>query len=679
MAARAITVFTTVDGRPCNKIITRSADGSINKARAKSSRYTARTVAVDGVAALAGVIRGVGSRADQMISLSLFDDSPADEWQVWACWDLAEALGCDKGDRAALAGFHLIGETWVAARIKESMRLGSFLLFDRDMSEGMPKALADLEVDDWRAAAALLFPGADTCGCVLLPSTSNRIVVDGVGGRSRACHMIVEVDDPELIEGAWDQATHRSLITSFAPAPWDDEVPLAFAKPVYERKNGTGKLLRHSWWTIFDRSTWSVGREVFDGAPSTTCPGVTILPPEVEHRDGPPLALAAVDDLTRAEKVKVEEAVRAITGVRPAISLERTPGRDGKMRVCRLSITVPDLELGLDVEQEDGSWTTVRAIMATGATHVRLQTPFRESVSMAAFYGVHADGTPFIFDMGTSEKHVLARLALKPIWQHLSEWLVAEYRPVFLCLDAAFFSEEQGRKVGLRDVRPTPEIMAQLRLASNTPLGKDGVVKENALPTEFNKWLPVAWSDCVRALPAEVDARITSEAGELFKAQLAGLLTTQVQSDHGGRWLKRALGTWCHYYATLARGKWARVGTYHAWGRICDDGAFQVGIGSDLARQVSARNHVELAALNNLMLTKLCRLYGIMTDVGDNRVYTRDAESTGRVRMTVLATGYVATLDLSYDHDDPHAAGIGASMNGDAPSPGEKGPLDVTH
>ena len=667
----AITLFTTLDGRPCNKILTRAADGSVQKNRAKSGRYTARTVefsAASPMAELAELMRSVGTRPDQMISLSLFDDPPADEWQVWPSWELAEALDCTKHDRDKLKGFHLINGIWATARIKENMRLGSFLLFDRDLSDNVPTALAELDVARWRLALALLFPGIDTCGCVIMPSTSNRYVIDGIRKETLSCHMLVEVSDLNLISCVWDQACQRSMITKFAPVGGDDEIPIVFPKPVRDKKSGTSKVLRYSCGTIFDTSTSTIGREVFDGAPIARCKGVEILPPEVTLCEGPPLDLGRVKDLTRNEVALIADAIKAITGIRPNITLNRGAGANGKTRVCSLSIVVADLSMDQDVELEDGSWTTVRKLMADGATHVRLQTPFRESVSMAAFFGLHTDGTPFIYDMGTSEKHTLARDGLPAIWQHLSEWLQTAHQPEFVYPDgSSMFSAELGRKISLRDVRPSPEILADLRLASNTPHEKNGEVKENALPTEFNKWLPFAWSDRIRTLTAETESRVNTEAAEQFKAQLARLLTAQVQSDSGDRWLKRALGTWCHYYAQLTpAGEWARVGSYHAWGRLLDDGAFQIGIGVELAAQVSAHNHAGLVELHNNALTKLCRKYGIIAESADNRVWAKRTkmQRPRQIRMTVLSHEFIDSLDLSYEHDDPQTVGLRAGMNG---------------
>ena len=140
-----------------------------------SGRFIARTVPVPDVAALADVLREVGERADTCISLSVFKDAPEGEFVVVPAAELAARLGVEEYDREALAGFHEIDGVPTAARIKESMEVGSWLLFDRDMVADMPAALAALSFDEWRAAVDLLFPGFAAAGCVVVPSTTTRV------------------------------------------------------------------------------------------------------------------------------------------------------------------------------------------------------------------------------------------------------------------------------------------------------------------------------------------------------------------------------------------------------------------------------------------------------------------------------------------------------------------------
>ena len=65
------------------------------------------------------------------------------------------------------------------------------------------------------------------------------------------------------------------------------------------------------------------------------------------------------------------------------------------------------LTLDQVVETEAGD-TTIRALWLAAEDHVRIQSPYRDSSSMAAFVGFHDHGAPFLFDMGSSTKYVLA-------------------------------------------------------------------------------------------------------------------------------------------------------------------------------------------------------------------------------------------------------------------------------
>ena len=69
-------------------------------------------------------------------------------------------------------------------RLKENMVAGSYMLTDRDAIEGMPAVLADLDFERWCAAMATIFPGFDSCGRVMLPSTKGRIRSTAAVGRS---------------------------------------------------------------------------------------------------------------------------------------------------------------------------------------------------------------------------------------------------------------------------------------------------------------------------------------------------------------------------------------------------------------------------------------------------------------------------------------------------------------
>jgi hypothetical protein len=143
----AITVFQSLDHRPINKIVERSVDGTITKRMAKNGgRFRACPVPVATPADLANVLRDICAQPDITISLSLFRDPPTNKLTVLPMVELAEKLGVDPCDRAALVGYHELDGVCTTARIKENMVQGSWLLFDRDQVGDMPSRAGQLEL-----------------------------------------------------------------------------------------------------------------------------------------------------------------------------------------------------------------------------------------------------------------------------------------------------------------------------------------------------------------------------------------------------------------------------------------------------------------------------------------------------------------------------------------------------
>jgi hypothetical protein len=116
--------------------------------------------------------------------------------------------------------------------------------------------------------------------------------------------------------------------------------------------------------------------------------------------------------------------------------VERGRSRDGGLAGLRaLALHTVDegqLRLSTFLDLGGGNWKTVEDLWVEGATHVRCQTPFRDSESMNGFLGVHGDGVPFVFDNGARVKHVLSGSDLKgpPVAkfiEHLEELIDNEH------------------------------------------------------------------------------------------------------------------------------------------------------------------------------------------------------------------------------------------------------------
>ena len=159
-------------------------------------------------------------------------------------------------------------------------------------------------------------------------------------------------------------------------------------------------------WTIFDPSTASPERLVFDGAPVIgSGDGLEVRPPQVEISEGDALDLSAFEDLDQASIPEIEKRTRT------TVRLKRS-GKGARARVVGVSTTSATLTLDLEIETERG-WTTVGELHQSGAGKTRCQSPFRESSSWAAYYNVFHDGKPFIFDWAPTRNTCCPTIARK--------------------------------------------------------------------------------------------------------------------------------------------------------------------------------------------------------------------------------------------------------------------------
>jgi hypothetical protein len=647
----AITVLQTLDSQPCNKLVVRNSDGRVEKGKyPEGGRFRAHTVEIPDLAKLAEVLREVGERPDVLISLSVYNNPPADVWTIIPQREMAGRLGVDINDRQALLGWKDFDGEPTCCRLKENTTLSRFLLFDRDMAPGMPQELEAWSFKDWCEALDRLFPGFAGCGKLWMPSTSNPVLVEGVPIGSNSGHCFVQVADPDEIEVKWRQAALRSLITTFSPVPWKDPLPLAFAKPIKGRK--TGEVTHRVWWPLFDKSVATAGRLVYDGAPVVQGGGLTVAPPRIDVHDGALLDLSLVKDLTQREWCEVRDAISRIRGKRTTFDFKRERvSKDGTPRLSEITEVVDDLTLDLEVETPSG-WTTVRALIESGVEHIRLQSPFRDSSSWAAFFST-LGGSPFVFDVGDRTKHVLDSEKLRPALAIGLEAAREYYRPLYRTEDHGFYSETLGAVVHAHHLHPTQAILDALKLAHETPR-ENGRLKPNATVTTWKAWKSAIFGELLKQLPTEREARSSTAAAEAFTHQLRTLLLTQISLESGYSRQRHSLGVWAMIYACRQIGKWVQVSSLPLWGKVArkpseHDFIAAADVGLEIAIKPGlatvARCAPDIAKLtDDADLTQLCRKYGLLDD-GDSRITCRG----NQFRVTKLdSRSVLAGLELSY-------------------------------
>ena len=210
-----------------------------------------------------------------------------------------------------------------------------------------------------------------------------------------AFHWLFQVEDPDELDRVWPQL----LVKSFATMLPGTQVPLGFLRPKHAR-DGSGAWSR----TSLGRSTTLTPAR--PSASSTTASrevigdGLTVDPPDVRLIEGGRVDLAGVPGRHArggARRRAQQHPDRAAQG-----EARRPASRPGEDR----STVSATLRLDLELDTEDG-WKTIAELWIAGAGHTGASRPFRESDSLAAYFSVHKDGIPFLFDSGGAIKYTL--------------------------------------------------------------------------------------------------------------------------------------------------------------------------------------------------------------------------------------------------------------------------------
>jgi hypothetical protein len=390
-----ITVY-AVAGR-ANKLVTRRGSKISKEAGPPLSEAVARTVRIDTYDEMAEFLRNIGEQENALISLGYTTGTePADgekegpPYTVLSRKKLAERLGVDPDDGDAIDGLHEDGDQLFAARTKRSMVPSAWMLFDRDITPGMPPHLASMTDDEWLDAMAEMIPGFSDAGLVKLPSTTGRVLVDGKPMEASGSHYFVRVADGDDIERFGAVLLNAAFRHDYG-----------FMRPVLSHEDGS--VVSNRAWFIADPSTFSHERLIYDGKPTVNGRGLEVGPVEIKTRQG---GILETQDLKNPTKEEIE-LVRERTGVE--LRWETRSRRiDGswQRRFVPIHLDTGTLNLDTVIETEAGDMI-LREYWGSGQGKLRCQTPFRDSTSWNGILGSHSNGTPFVFDNGSRTKFVL--------------------------------------------------------------------------------------------------------------------------------------------------------------------------------------------------------------------------------------------------------------------------------
>lgn len=276
------------------------------------------------------------------------------------------------------------GKTYKAVgRFKENTRPSNWQLADRDQDQHTPEAFAGLSTSEWLAEIAKILPGLDQVTYIELPSTSSRVLRDGVPVGQGNSHVWFYVDNPDDMERARVAFMVRAM-----------ELEMTWSKPRFSRSE-PDKVIGQSQVTLLDTSVWTVGRLSFEGQP-TVGDDLEINPPNIVIHKGSQNSLD-----TSALTLPDSKRIREITAKAGTPMRVRSDEKG-------LKITAQDLTLETEIETKEHGVLTVRELVKNGIkSPIRCQTPFRASESWAGMLNVNQDGIPFVYDHGTSTTHWL--------------------------------------------------------------------------------------------------------------------------------------------------------------------------------------------------------------------------------------------------------------------------------
>lgn len=279
-------------------------------------------------------------------------------------------------------GMKVVGDVVYWCRVKANFRPSRWVLLDHDQVEGQPAELSYSSAEQWWQTMQELWPGFESAAVVLWPSSSGRILLDGRPLKQTGFHGAVQVVDPQDANRFGKALLMRGFTTGHS-----------FMRPI----GGGGR--RH--WSIFDPSTFSPERVVFEGRPTLQGEGLTLAPFRLRHLGG---GLLDTRQLATPSGQEAQHIARMA-----GLQLRRDAhGRttdwllhdDGSLRLN----TMIQTKLGP---------MTVGEFWISRHQRLRCQTPFRpESVSWAAHLGRHRDNSPFLHDVGLGCKYTLSRGAL---------------------------------------------------------------------------------------------------------------------------------------------------------------------------------------------------------------------------------------------------------------------------
>lgn len=264
-----------------NKLIRRDKSGNLTKEAGPAiTAAVACTVYVPDCSTLAELLKTVADDHTSVIIPGGYfpgtapdDDTPLSvgpEFHISSKAVLAAHLGIEKDDTEKLLGWHEIDGQRHIARLKANMLPSSWMLFDRDEVEGISDKLAAMSDDEWLIAMCSMVPGLDETQMVKVPSSTGRVLVDGEPMSASGRHYYIPIRDGGDLERFGATLLQRSFLSGYG-----------FMRPLYSKED-PDKIVGQRQWSIFDPTTFSRERLVYEGAPTVEGEGLALAEPQIE-------------------------------------------------------------------------------------------------------------------------------------------------------------------------------------------------------------------------------------------------------------------------------------------------------------------------------------------------------------------------------------------------------------
>jgi len=264
-----VTVLRTKE--PCNKrIVLNGETGSPEKVPlAQITCANAKTLEVSDAVALKSLLEEVSENPNMAVTLCSFEGiSAGDSFVILSARKMRERLRLPENSPTPNTAVQLDGQ-YYTTREKKNCIPSNWTYFDYDKVKGMPEELVVKSPDEWLGMMDNLVPGFSEADKILVRSSSSRISYHGEPAFDGGWHCFVQVMDAADVEDFGKRLLIHSLSTKYG-----------FMREIFS--SDTGEVVGNRPWTVFDPTTFSRERLLFEGKPVVECKGLTVKAADIQ-------------------------------------------------------------------------------------------------------------------------------------------------------------------------------------------------------------------------------------------------------------------------------------------------------------------------------------------------------------------------------------------------------------